>query len=259
MTRSTLSPLVKKLADDWEKLFKSAQCSGILPDPVHEARGGFHVGRQFNPAGNFSVVRPDDKVGSATDASAIDMSLNPADMRVCTARLLAAFSNTADPRRKYLNAFNGTTDGKSARRWDVYARTVKAATKDHLWHVHVEIRRRYSRSAVAMAAILSILKGESVTEYLRWAAPGSAPQAVKAAVTVPAFPGVLQRDNAQTRPNAGVKLFQSQLRVRGVQVEADGFFGPLMEAATKQWQRHCGLTPDGVVGKVTWPTPWTHG
>jgi peptidoglycan hydrolase-like protein with peptidoglycan-binding domain len=39
--------------------------------------------------------------------------------------------------------------------------------------------------------------------------------------------------------------------VHKVGVEADGWFGPITEAAVKDYQRSKGLVPDGIVGPIT--------
>jgi hypothetical protein len=254
-------PLVRKLADDWKSKcgLKSAVFSGIVAGGSH-VQSGYHVGRDFQPSSNYSVVRPDDREGPGNAAAAIDMTMNASDMRVCTRRLVAVFENLSDPRRKYLNAFNGTLDGKTAKRWDVYARKVKSATRDHLEHVHLELRRKYVGSVSAMAAVLSALKGETVAQYLAWAAPGGSVSSAKTLSTVaaPPFPGVLRRADQQKRPNAHVKVFQTQLIKRGLTSigSPDGYFGPKLETAVKAWQKRQGLGADGVVGPKTWPTAW---
>src|SRR3954447_20807133 len=135
------TPLVRQLASDWEKLFSSADMVGVVGNAAHARRGGYHIGRQFQPADNYSCIRPDDKLGPDDAAAAIDMRLSDIEMRACTSRLVTAFTHVSDPPRKYLNAFNGTQDNKTPRRWDVYARKIQAASADHLWHVHLEIRR----------------------------------------------------------------------------------------------------------------------
>jgi hypothetical protein len=250
--------MVKQLAREWSAIWSSAKVSGIVPDARHLRQGGYHCSRQDQPSSsNYSVVRPDDKVGPADAAAAIDMNMSRADMIDCTKRLVRLFADTTDPRRKYLNAFNGTTDGSTARRWDVYARKTKAASSDHTWHVHLEIRRRYVNSATAKRAILSALRGESKEKYLN--SLPSSPSAGRKS-PVPVFPGgVLKRDDNQRSPSPSVKLFQLQLSKRGLlpSGSADGFFGPKMEAAVKSWQKRIGLTPDGVIGPRTWPTVWT--
>jgi hypothetical protein len=263
------TPQIKKLAADWKLLWKSAILSGIVGDARHAAAGGYHLSRQDQKNQlNYSMVRPQDKAGNGPDdaASGIDMTLNAADMKACTARLVKAFENVADPRRKYVNAFNGTVDGKTARRWDVYARKVGTATTDHLWHVHLSIRRLYAASPTAMKAILSILKGETVEVYLK--SIGVAPLAPKPVTpskpapkpVVPAYPGrILRRNDKQSKPDAALKLWQSRMLARGwISLgTADGFFGAKTEGLVKRWQKYAKLPVDGTIGPKTWPTPWT--
>ncbi len=267
-----------QLGKDWKKVLPAAKLSGIVGDTAHAKRGGYHISRQDQvSSSNYSVVRPDDKAGPDNAASAIDMTMTAADMKTVTSRLIKAYNNTADPRRKYINAFNGTTDGTNARRWDVYARTIKSATKDHLWHVHLEVRRRYCTSATAMKAILSIIKGESVEAYLRSIgavvaaavttkptpakpAPAKPTPAKVAPVPAPAYPGHdLQRNDRQAKADPALKAWQTQMIKRGWTSlgKADGFFGAKTEKVAKRWQQNCRLKADGMIGRKTWPTAWT--
>lgn len=262
---TTLAPtLLKKLARDWQTLggYKSAQLSGIVGDAQHEG-SGYHISRQDCRAGDYSIVRPEDRTGNGPDnlAAAIDMTMSAGDMRLCTSRLVQAYGNTSDPRRKYINAFNGTTNNTSARRWDVYARVISSASSDHLWHVHLEIRRKFVESSTAMAAILSVLTGETVEQYLRKikVPVASVTASSSTSSAAPAFPGTLRRNDKQSSPIEGVRLFQARMLARGWSSTgtADGYFGPKLESVVKRWQDYVGLTPDGVIGQTTWPTPWT--
>lgn len=255
----------KRLAKEWEKLYPSAVCSGIVGDLAHRARGGYHISRQDQPKTNYSVVRPQDKAGNGPDnaAAAIDMTMSSADMKVCTTRILSAYGNPDDPRRKYLNAFNGWLGSGDARRYDIYARTSSWATADHKWHVHLEIRRLFVNAEVAVKAILSLLRGESVSAYLAsigaTPAPATARAAVKA-VKAPPYPGrVLKRNDRQAKPDPAVKLLQQRFLERGWKSigTADGFFGARTESVVRRWQEYLGLAVDGQVGPKTWPTPWT--
>jgi peptidoglycan hydrolase-like protein with peptidoglycan-binding domain len=50
-----------------------------------------------------------------------------------------------------------------------------------------------------------------------------------------------------------VRPLQQLLRARNHPVTVDGIFGPLTEAAVKEFQQSQGLTADGIVGPLTWP------
>lgn len=151
------------LANEWEKLFKTAVLSGIVGDLAHKLRGGYHISRQDQPKSNYSVTRPDDKPGNGPNdrAAAIDMTMSTADMKKCHIRLRESWKNRAkDPRWKYINAWNGWDGVGSAGRYDVVTGNVSTASADHKWHIHLEIRRKYVNDMNAMRAILSLLKGE---------------------------------------------------------------------------------------------------
>ena len=259
-------PLVKKLALDWEKEYGSAVLSGVIGDLLHRLRGGYHISREDQPNTNFSVKRPQDKAGQGPDnmAAAIDMTMNAADMKKCTARLVAAYNDRSDPRRKYINAFNGYSGIGTARRYDVYASVVAFANDSHKWHVHLEIRRAYVGSAAAMQAILSILRGESKASYLASIAPkppavSAKPVASGAAVKAPAYPGrVLRRNDAQKAPDAALKVWQARVVAAGWTSlgKPDGMFGAKTENIVKAIQRQHKQSADGVIGPKTWPLPW---
>ncbi|MEU5668942.1 hypothetical protein ABZ749_00965 [Micromonospora sp. NPDC047753] len=168
-TRAT--PVLTGIAANWKKLYPSAVISGIVGDTRHAKRGGYHISieDQVNRS-DYSVTRPDDKAPPGTwprdCASAIDMNLSLADMRLCHARLCAVWRNRAnDPRARYLNAHNGWDGTGNPGRYDWYAGTVSTATDDHEWHVHLELRRRYVNDPKAAAAVLSILRGDSLADF----------------------------------------------------------------------------------------------
>ncbi|WP_461613167.1 peptidoglycan-binding domain-containing protein [Clostridium sp. Marseille-QA1073] len=49
-----------------------------------------------------------------------------------------------------------------------------------------------------------------------------------------------------------VRVLQDCLIYIGYSLESDGYFGPRTESAVKSFQRSHGLTPDGIVGPLTW-------
>lgn len=267
---------MKVLARGWEKDcgYRSARCSGIVGDLEHRRRGGPHISRQDQPRDNWSVIRPQDRPGNGPDdaSAGIDMTMNTADMILCTQRLRAVWANKSDPRRKYLNAFNGYLGGANAQRFDIIALIISWATPDHKWHCHLELRRLYTLSMVAVKAILSALKGETVEQYLRSIGaavsparkpatpPAPTPAPKPAPPKAPPYPGrVLQRNDRQARADPAVRQWQQRMLQRGWRAlgSADGFFGAKTESVVRQMQAHCKVAVDGRIGPVTWPLPWT--
>lgn len=267
MAGKTLAyPLVRQLADGWEAIYPSATCSGVIGDQAHANRGGYHIGRKFQSTRNYSVIRTDDRLGPSDAAAAIDMSMSRKDMILCTKRLMAVWSNRSDPRRKYLNAFNGWLGSGSALRCDMVSGKRGAATKDHTWHVHLELRRRWVLTKAMVKAVLSALRGETVAEYLKSigvtatvAKPG-AKTATAAGPKPPAYPGrVLRRNDAQAKPDPALKTWQERMIARGWTSigKPDGLFGPKVESVVRRFQATCRIDVDGQIGPVTWPKPWT--
>jgi hypothetical protein len=257
---------MKEFAKGWEKIFRTAVCSGIVGDKRH--RSGYHKGRSSVGSRDYSVVRPDDRSGPRNASSAVDMTMGRTDMITATKRLAAAYHNTNDPRRKYINGFNGWVGRGNATRYDVYARKTKRATSDHKWHVHLEQRRRYTQDRTSNEAILSILRGETVAQWLARRGVKPAPPAKPAAPGKPAaaapkappYPGrVLRRNDRQRAPDPAVRMWQQQMRNRGWTSvgKADGLPGPAFQRTVRAWQKHCRMAVDGTVGPKTWPTPWT--
>jgi len=158
------------IASNWESYYPSAVLSGIVGDPAHQARGGYHISIEDQSSTNYSVIRPDDKAPPGKWprdlAAAIDMSMNTRDMTLCSDRLWWVWNDVTDPRRIYLNAFNGWFGSGDAKRYDFVTKGISITTPDHKWHVHGEIRRKYVEDMVAADAILSALRGETKEQYL---------------------------------------------------------------------------------------------
>lgn len=162
----------KWIASEWEDAYASAVLSGIVGDEAHQKNGGYHISIENNSTTNYSVTRPDDKAPPGTWprnlAAAIDMSMSATDMKLCSDRLWWAWYDQTDPRRIYINGFNGYfNDGGPAKRYDFVTQQISEASSDHKWHVHLEIRRRYvTEMEPAAKAIVSILKGQPKAEYI---------------------------------------------------------------------------------------------
>jgi hypothetical protein len=168
---TTAHPITVGLASAWESYYSSAVFSGIVGDPAHQISGGYHISIQDQSSTNYSVIRPDDKAPPGTWprylAAAIDMSMSPADMALCSTRLWGVWNDPSDPRRAFINGFNGWfNDGGSAKRYDFVTQKSSTTTSDHKWHVHLEIRRRYVTSDEAAKAIESILRGDTKQQFI---------------------------------------------------------------------------------------------
>jgi hypothetical protein len=250
---------MKAICAGFEGIFPSAVFAGIVGDSRHRAlkRGTYHLSRQDNPAGTYSVIRPDDRSGAGPDnlAAAFDVSMSRCDMILATQRLMAAWSNNNDPRRKYLNAFNGWLGAGDAQRFDMVTRRVTPASPDHKWHVHGEVRRIYVPSTAMVKAVLSMLHGESITAYMH--SIGVQPATPAAKPLAPPYPGhVLSRSN---KFDPAVKTWQARMLSRGWKTigTADGLFGPRTNSAVCRLQALCRVIVDGRIGPVTWPLAWT--
>jgi hypothetical protein len=67
---------------------------------------------------------------------------------------------------------------------------------------------------------------------------------------MPPYPGYLMRIGVR---GDGVRQVQSCLNnVQNAGLATDGIFGPLTDAAVRNYQRANGLTVDGIVGPITW-------
>lgn len=255
-------PMMRTAADNFEEAYASAVCSGICGDAAHKKRGGPHISRDDQPRTNWSVIRPQDRVGQGPEdaACAIDMSMKPSDMRLATRRLKAVWANPNDPRRKYFNAFNGWTGGPEALRFDFITGKISKASRDHITHVHAELRRLYVGSKIALAAFRSAVRGESIATFLKTI--GVVPKPAGAArPVVPGFPGHdLRRNDKQKKPDGNVKLWQQAILARGWKSigKADGMFGPATQRNVVRMQKACRVRADGTINAATWPLPWTH-
>lgn len=161
---------VRYIATEWEKAYASAVLSGIVPDERHLEDGGFHCSIEdlirFGNRNDYSNLRIDDKGWNPKYGAAIDMSMSPADMKLCFQRIKAVFDDRTDPRRKYINAFNCWDGVGSADRLDFVTSTWGTSSSDHKWHNHSEHKRRYLLDWDMAYAVVSMLRGETKQKYI---------------------------------------------------------------------------------------------
>lgn len=160
------------LADEWEKVIPSAECSGIVNDSGDRGKTSKHWSRQDNPSGSWAVTHSKDKKGPSNMSAALDMTMqNQSDMFTVHKRFKALFNaRDTDPRAAYVDCFNGWDGNGSPGRYDLPAGTVSTTDDSHKWHEHVETFYQYTgtdkESWKAARAILSVVKGETVEQWL---------------------------------------------------------------------------------------------
>lgn len=139
---------------------------------TYTLKPGFHSSVNDNLARwpeNYSVRDEINRREPKTVARAIDLTLSQALMKRYTARLRAA-ALANDPRLAPLREFYGTVNGSSvyglAHTTPTGAWRSSSADSTHLWHLHLSIFTPYVDDAAALAGILSVLKGESLADYL---------------------------------------------------------------------------------------------
>lgn len=155
--------------------FDSMRRGGIVGDLAHRRRGGYHISCEDQPSSNYSRQAPADRRGRMDIARAIDISLNPSDMKRMTTRLMNACKANhanadAEPRIEPLREFFGTLDGRNVTGWNRYktGRDIGYVTSDssHLWHVHLSIFTDYADDPTKMAGIIDILLGVPLNQPL---------------------------------------------------------------------------------------------
>ena len=141
---------------------------------IFAAKPGYHNCRSNLPSYDYSVTdKPPDGGGPGSAAGAIDWTFPDAQggnyTRIAkyTKRLFASARDPNDPRLNGWREFYGQADSDSyVEGWDI--RYNRAATSDssHLWHIHISENRDMSTSKPNKEALLSVLKGESVDDWL---------------------------------------------------------------------------------------------
>jgi hypothetical protein len=139
---------------------------------IYAAKPGYHGTRNGNLPTNYSVIQPPDKLGPATKAAAYDWTFPEAQrgdysrISVYSARLRAA-GVANDPRTDGWREFYGQADEDSeVEGYDFYFNRPASSDSSHLWHIHLSELRQFLDDLNNKQAMLSILKGQSLEDWL---------------------------------------------------------------------------------------------
>jgi hypothetical protein len=270
-------PMLIEFADAWEALYPSAVFAGIVGDAAHQANGGYHISIEDQSSSNYSVTRPDDAAPPGgwprNLASGVDMSVNTTDMFRIDSLVHAVWKDHEDSRRAFINAVNCWDGNDSPGRYDMYSNVLSGSDDSHKWHVHWEYRRRYVADQQAMAACLSILKGETKEQ---WQAGGGTPPPAKPQLRRPwpsymphnEYFGLISGPNhshggyyqakssAKKDERPDITAIQNRLNSLGYNCgTADGIFGDKTKAGVSSWQHALYPQYTSRYGEV-WSDDW---
>jgi hypothetical protein len=162
-------PSMGKFAED----FVALAPTDLVLAGIYADKPGYHNKRENLPADDYSVREfAIDRQGPSDKASAVDITSRSAQagdyaiINKYSNRLLRA-GQLKDPRADGWREFFGQTDADGGvEGWD-FARQSSSTSSDtsHNWHIHLSEHRGFSTSEVNKAAMLSILKGETLATY----------------------------------------------------------------------------------------------
>lgn len=146
--------------------------SGSRNGGIYANKPGYHNTRAGNLSSDYSVRDPEDRGGPSDKAAGYDWTF--LDAKGGTYGTIARYSQrlraageSGDPRVAGWKEFFGQADNDiGVEGWDF--REGKSATSDasHLWHIHLSEDRDKVTNMDNKRAILSVLKGESLADWL---------------------------------------------------------------------------------------------
>lgn len=244
----------------WERLHAlepSTQLGGIYAN-----KSGYHNTRSANQRswpGNYSARDAEDLTGP-DKASALDWTFPEAQrgdygrISKYAGRLLASGRDMDDPRLNGLREFYGNADWDlEVEGWD--ARYLRTASSDssHLWHIHFSFDRSLSDDMDNMRAILSVVAGETVTQ---WRGQAPVPPVPVPAPRPPGLPAQPPGTRDLRRGSRGTDVAFVQKYIGPAHCgPADGDYGPTTEAGVRWYASIRGVPysrTDGVVDRWTW-------
>jgi hypothetical protein len=135
----------------------SALMGGIIGDSAHDY--GYHRGRNYVSANDYSVTHPADQQGDGEAACGLDISWGKAsDQYTVSQRLLNAKN---DARMNCIREFFGSVDGYNVCGWDYTYNHWATSDSSHLWHIHISIHRNSATNAAGLNAVADVIVGSS--------------------------------------------------------------------------------------------------
>jgi hypothetical protein len=237
------APVIKAEMADWVNLGGSN--SGCCGNDKHTY--GFHRAGGEVPVSDYSRCHEAGRPFNMSYACAGDFAHNgKANLRAVHANVLARLM-AGDPALSMICEFIGQPwYGKPVYYWCRWAGvgTLKRYTgKGHDTWSHIS----WWRSRADQRAYLYVGAGG-----------GTAPVP---AVNVPpagspAYPGHELRFAPHTQ-DAAVKTWQARMKIRGWDIDVDGFFGPVTRNVIRKFQDEKHLGTDGILGPKTWNAAWS--
>jgi hypothetical protein len=200
------------LMEELLKLEPGTQNGGLFA-----AKSGYHNTRNNhlrNRPGDYSIQDAVDREGPGDKAGAFDWTFPDAQAgRYATisrymSRIIASGKDPDDPRLNGWREFYGQADGdREVEGWDSRYLVPVTSDSSHLWHIHGSVSRKYADDLDTMKALLSVIKGETVEQ---WVTGGG-----DMATAEEAIHKLQYEDNAwnvSTEPDDGVNLQSNQNR-----------------------------------------------
>lgn len=142
---------------------------------IYANKPGYHNARGQLPSWDYSVCDdPPDQGGPPDKAAAIDWTFpdaqagNYSTISKYTKRLIDSGKDPDDPRMNGWRECYGNADSDTyVEGWDFRYGYAVTSDSSHLWHIHLSENRDQTTSQKNKEALLSVLKGETVDQWLR--------------------------------------------------------------------------------------------
>jgi hypothetical protein len=166
------NPDPARITDEMWKLWESRPNPAWLLSGIYANKKGYHNTVTANMKlwpGNYSIKLALDLKGPRDKARAIDLTMTESEMIRWTTHMRDSAMNPADHRLAAVKEFYGTLNGKTVYglKKDSLDGPWESSSADdtHLWHGHTSIFTFFVNQWKALAPILSVWAGQSLTEW----------------------------------------------------------------------------------------------